>query len=219
MYGWTTDLSHSLFHFGKRPPSLDGRELTTWLTSSSSQEQIWMDTGLCVNVKCVVINCVHRLIRRGRWDFPDNYRGRHSGSLESFLWLVFPCKLQCAHPHRIMFHCTQLHARENYGVKYLSQASGQYLPASRAWAGRDGIVLDERVIGRSDGKSQKARGNPPKLSPKEFIDIPSRIGIVPSSRSTISHKARISPSLQKSHWASEWALGIHNSQVAFTAQS
>ena len=89
--------------------------------------------------------------------------------LESFLWLVFPCKLQCSHPHRVMFHCAQLHARENHRVTYLSQASGQCLPASRARAGRDEIVLDERVIGRSDGKPQKARGNPPKLSLKEFI--------------------------------------------------
>lgn len=58
---------------------------------------------------------------------------------------------------------------------YLSQANGQYLPATRARAGRDEIVLDERVIGRSDGKSQKARGNPPKLSLKEFVNISPRI--------------------------------------------
>lgn len=76
-------------------------------------------------------------------------------------------------------------------------------------------MLDERAIRRGDGKSQKARGNSPKLSLKELTNISSRNGIVLSCRSTISHKARISPSLHKSQWACGWAcgwaLGIHSS--------
>lgn len=68
---------------------------------------------------------------------------------------------------------------------YLSQAGNiSQLP------GPEQVEMDERVIGRGDGKAQKVRGNPPKLSRlKELSSILSRNGIVPSSRSTISQEA------------------------------
>ena len=72
----------------------------------------------------------------------------------------------------------------NFMQKINSVPSGRQLP------GPERVEMDERVIGRGDGKAQKARGNPPKLSLKELITSNLlRNGIVLSSRFTISHEA------------------------------
>lgn len=88
-----------------------------------------MDNGLCVNVECVVINCVDTTWEVG---FSGQLQ-RTAFRLIGVISLVgLSMQVAMCTPDRVMFHCTQLHARENYGVKYLSQASGQYLPAYRA---------------------------------------------------------------------------------------